>query len=383
MTGARLDDVADTVVRLHQAKQAAKPKTNRRLRFRFAGSVQPQLAGQYVIKGHLWCGLAVYFGRANAGKTAVVFDLAAHVAGRMPYRGRRTRGGLVVWLALEAPQSLDNRLVAWCRHHGFDAGGLSLAVVAGTLDLRNKASVSEAIDLLSEIEAQAAEPIALLVIDTLARAMPGADENSFADMGAAIAALDRIRTEARVDALVALHHVGKDDSRGPRGHSSLIAAVDGAYEVRDGEVICTKARDGKVGESLPVLLQPVEVGVDEDGDPVTAVVAVAADAPVNAHAAAKPRRSLTDGSKLALRVLRELLRAEGIAGDRVGAPASAVAVTIDRWRDEHRERYGGASTDKANADAERKAWQRAIGQLQAANIVIVAGQWVWTNDSRA
>lgn len=374
----RLAEVADNVVAL-QAKK--KPGRARRLSYRFAGDTQAHLRGQYIVKGLMPVGLGVVFGRANAGKTAVALDLVAHVAGGLTYRERRTRRGLVVWLALEAPGSLENRLIAWSKHHGIEMGELLLVSVAGLVDLRHKPSVAELIEVLAEIEALACEPIAALVIDTLARAMPGANENDGAEMGAAVAALDRIRGELGIDLVLLLHHVGKDDSKGPRGHSSLLAAVDSAFEVKEGELIVHKARDAKIGEALAFTLRGVQIGEDEDGDAVTAVVAQAADAP-SGHKASAPRR-LSDGSRLALKVLRALLKDEGTGVAGLDAPAGTLAVRVHRWREEHRNRFGGSNADADATGAERQAWKRALQQLQAASIITVSSEWVWANDRRA
>jgi len=70
----------------------------------------------------------------------------------------------------------------------------------------------------------------LLVIDTLTVAASGADENSSSDMGLIIEAAKAL--QAKLGGLVLLvHHSGKDQSKGLRGHSSLHAALDAAIEV--------------------------------------------------------------------------------------------------------------------------------------------------------
>jgi RecA-family ATPase len=53
-----------------------------------------------------------------------------------------------------------------------------------------------------------AQRYVLVVIDTLARCMVGADENSARDMGEAIDALDRLRRAAG-SCVLPVHHMGK------------------------------------------------------------------------------------------------------------------------------------------------------------------------------
>jgi hypothetical protein len=199
-------------------------------------------------------------------------------------------------------------------------------------------------------------------------------------MGAAIASAERIRQAFGGVSLLLVHHAGKDQDRGARGHSSLVAAVDGSFEVKDGELVVRKARDGKAGEAFAFELRPIELGQDEDGDPVVAVVATATDAPM-ANKARAPMR-LADGSKVALRALRDLLKERGVGVAGLNAPQGTLAIRLSEWREVHQSRYGGSSADSSTTGAERQAWKRALGQLQAASIVTVHGEWVWANDRK-
>jgi hypothetical protein len=126
-------------------------------------------------------------------------------------------------------------------------------------------------DLAQAIKAngQGAE---VVVLDTLNRAAPGADENDSKSMGQVIGASKQLQT--LIGGLVVLvHHTGKDASKGLRGHSSLHAALDAAIEVRrDGdrrEWVIAKSKDGEDGEAHPFKLDVVELGTDEDGEPIT------------------------------------------------------------------------------------------------------------------
>jgi hypothetical protein len=93
-------------------------------------------------------------------------------------------------------------------------------------------------------------------------------------MGAIIEAAKTLQRE--LGGLVLLvHHTGKDASKGPRGHSSLLAALDGAIEVtRDldrRQWSVYKAKDGSDGDAHPFRLEVVEVG-EMDGEPATSCV---------------------------------------------------------------------------------------------------------------
>lgn len=73
---------------------------------------------------------------------------------------------------------------------------------------------------------------------------------------AAVAGIDAVRAATGAHVAV-IHHCGKDEARGARGHSSLRAAVDTEIEISraDGETISTvrvtKQRDMAIGDPLP------------------------------------------------------------------------------------------------------------------------------------
>lgn len=85
--------------------------------------------------------------------------------------------------------------------------------------------------------------------------------------------------QRKTDGLIVLiHHTGKDRSRGQRGHSSLLAALDASIEVRNsphGRVwVADKVKDGASGHRGAFDLRPIKLGDDSDGDAVTSCVVV-------------------------------------------------------------------------------------------------------------
>ena len=118
------------------------------------------------------------------------------------------------------------------------------------------------------------------------------DENSGQDMTEAVRAMDAIR-EATGAHVCLIHHCGKDEARGARGHSSLRAAVDTEIEVSrpEGEMVTTvrvtKQRDLSIGDPMPFSLEVVELGVDRRGNPITSCVVRHEDEMM----AAKPRKA--------------------------------------------------------------------------------------------
>jgi hypothetical protein len=83
--------------------------------------------------------------------------------------------------------------------------------------------------------------------------------------------------------VVLVHHTGKDESKGLRGHSSLFAAMDAVVTVsRDGdrrEWRMGKSKDGADGEAHTFKLQVEPLGFDEHGDSLTSCVVVPTNEP--------------------------------------------------------------------------------------------------------
>lgn len=232
---------------------------------------------EQLVKGVLHVGsFFVVFGESNSGKTFWILDLALAIAAGSPWRGLRTRRGLVIYVAGEGAASVRTRVAAYRKSHPEVAGGLPFAIVPCAVDFLSAEAVAGLIATIQAAESESGEKVGLVIVDTLARAMPGGDENTSQDMGGAVASADRIRAETGA-ALGFVHHAGKDPTRGARGSSSLRAATDteilieGVSGPRTATV--SKQRDMESGQRMTFELLPVEVGTDlEDGTPVTSCV---------------------------------------------------------------------------------------------------------------
>ena len=230
-----------------------------------------------IVKGLILAGsLFVVFGESNSGKTFWILDLALAIAAGTPWRGLRTRRGLVVYVAGEGAASVRTRVAAYRASRPEVSGGLPFAIVPFAIDFLNAEAVGTLIATIAAAESECGEKAVLVVVDTLARAMPGGDENATQDMGGAVASADRIRIETGA-AVGFIHHAGKDPTRGARGSSSLRAATDTEIliEGQSGPRVATvsKQRDLESGQRMSFELVPVEIGTDpEDGTAITSCV---------------------------------------------------------------------------------------------------------------
>lgn len=232
-------------------------------------SALPPLA--WAIRGVLPAeGLAAIYGPSSSGKSFLVLDMLLALANGRAWFGHRVKEARpVVYVALEGEAGIAGRVKAHQGRYG-DPGErvrylLEPVSLLEPLDVENLAAAI--------IEAQCRNGV--VVIDTLNRSAPGADENDSKSMGLIIAAAKQL--QAKVGGLVLLvHHTGKDATKGLRGHSSLHAALDAAIEVRrDGdrrEWAIAKSKDGEDGTVHPFSLDVVGLGLDEDGEVVTSCV---------------------------------------------------------------------------------------------------------------
>ena len=112
----------------------------------------------------------------------------------------------------------------------------------------------------------------VIFIDTLNRAIPGSDENLSTDMGVVIKHSNRL-IELTGAAVVLTHHTGKAKERGPRGHSSLYAALDTCIMVDQAEsglrtIELVKTRQGAGGDMRYFSIENIALGEDDYGLPM-------------------------------------------------------------------------------------------------------------------
>jgi hypothetical protein len=222
-------------------------------------------------------GIAEIFGPPSCGKTALGFDLGASIARGIPFRGRTIAGGggLVAYVAAENPGSAKLRLKAYIRANP-DSLEMPFALVCAPLNLGSEESIARLLRIIGYAETKSGRKCVAVVVDTLAAAMSGMDENGTKDMGFAVDGLARIR-DAIAGLVIVVHHSGKDAARGARGNSALPAAVDTEIAVsgldRTRTATVSKQRDLPSGATFDFTLVPVTIGFDATTrESITAVV---------------------------------------------------------------------------------------------------------------
>jgi hypothetical protein len=295
----------------------------------FAGSA----GGGWIVKGVLpAAGLAVIFGASGSGKSFFALDMAFAIARGEAWRGRRVVQGRVAYICAEGAEGFRKRLSAYAQHHRVDLSTVPMGILPTAPDFM---AAQDAADVVAAIRASGGASV--VIVDTFAQVTPGANENAGEDVGKALGHCRRIH-EATGALVVLVHHAGKDTSKGARGWSGLRAACDAELEVVREEagrwVRLTKSKDGEDGLQWGFGLEVVELGVDEDLDPITSCVVVESAVPVPAQA--PPRLGALE------RVILDV--AEGLAAmgqasvDRVISGAVERLPAVPGVRDRRRER---------------------------------------------
>lgn len=215
---------------------------------------------------------AVVYGPSNSGKTFLCTALAYHIAAGLPWDGHEVDPGAVVYVAAEGGRGVNKRLAALNTHFA-PSSPPPLALVPCPIDLnKSDADVKAIIRLAKGYAASKAQPLRLIVIDTLSRALAGGDENSSVDMGNFIKNIDRLRSAADCTVLV-VHHTGKNVANGARGWSGLRAAIDTEIEVEEGNLISVeKQRDLDKIQPKNFKLEIVTIGTTPNGKDITSCV---------------------------------------------------------------------------------------------------------------
>jgi hypothetical protein len=168
----------------------------------------------------------------------------------------------------------------------------------------------------------------VVFIDTLNRAAPTSDENSSKEMGLILQGAKEL--QGSIGGLVVLvHHTGKDQTKGLRGHSSLHAALDAAIEVeRDAKGTRTwsvaKAKDGEDGKRVAFKLVKQVLGADADGDEISSC-SVSPDS----SAIFAKREPAGGNQKLVLKAIRSALSGTPATAGVAGCPAGTPCVKLE------------------------------------------------------
>lgn len=246
-----------------QPPYLAKPKRVHRSSLWFPGDPPPAPI-RWVVDGLIQRGgLTVIAGPPGSGKS--VAALSALLANGKLWLGRHVEGGPALWLAYEAADST-------CRRAAALDPNAQACFERSPPNLLDRGAFSDLNDILNEAKVGFSRPVEIVIVDALASAMRGGDENSGRDVGAALGILLKLIEQHDLTVIV-IAHTGKGDDSGPRGHSSISADATSVLSIGGSSTIrrlrTRKQRDAEPLPAIPFRVTErngaLDVSLAEDG----------------------------------------------------------------------------------------------------------------------
>jgi hypothetical protein len=173
-----------------------------------------------------------------------------------------------------------------------------------------------------------------------------------------------------------VHHSGKDQSRGARGHSLLRAAVSTEIELTKMDGVsfatATKQRDQEPAEPFAFVLESMELGRDQDGDAVTTAVVKAASEEDAQEAKQKKRPS--GKNQLTIWHAFKQLRADNVGKANPGGTGwpeigAFWCIEAEQLRDFAR--------GKLNSANSHDTYKKALDALLASGLMAINENHIW------
>jgi hypothetical protein len=262
-----IEEIRSVVHSMWQTHQRNNPaSTNKRPNsgkyLRTAEELKNDPPLEWVVRGVLPSnGIGAIYGAPSSGKTFLALDLAFSVAMGESWFMNPALQKPVAYIALEGSHGIRQRIQAWEKANSATAPK-NLLFVTNTVSIEDEGSWQ---DLTNEIE-QALGRGAIVFIDTLNRASPTADENASASMGKIIDSAKKMSDQIN-GFVMFVHHAGKDASRGLRGHSFLLAALDTVIKVTtiSNQRVWSieKSKDSEIGVCRAFELETIDLDTQD------------------------------------------------------------------------------------------------------------------------
>ena len=254
------------------------------------GDADPRPLKSWLIKNLLpQVGKGLISGQWGAGKTFVGFELTAVLLTGQPFHGHMVKRQCgVLWIAAEGAGEVRLRLEAVIREKCGNTTRAPFRWYEAVPALLERGATDTLIAMAKQadasLQAEFGLPLGAIFVDTIAACAgyrKSGEEQDNAVGAAIMNVLDAV-AQALGCFVFGIDHFGKDLLAGTRGASSKESAGDvvlaclGEKQV-SGSVTNTrlavrKQRGGRQGQEYPFQLREVELGKDEDGEPITTMV---------------------------------------------------------------------------------------------------------------
>ena len=322
------------------------------------------------------------YGPPGSFKSFIALDIAHSIATGRPWMGNEvSEKGAVLYICGEGFGGVGARIKA-CKQHHQTEDGAPIYVIRHQLNLRSSIEDFNALVLAVEILVkQTGINFKLIAIDTLARAFGGGDENSASDMMQFVVTCGHIQKIVQDAGLMILHHSGKDNSRGMRGSSALLGAVDSELELirfedsMKGVIRIAKQKDGEDGTRYGFEMVSVELaapaGSLQIGEPITSLAVQASDFNESAKVV-RGNSGKGKNQRMVMTTLETVVKSNGTLKYIEGSQRNVVR--LEQWREELWSKMGCTDEDK---NTFKTAWHRAKMQLLESGQGGISDGFVW------
>lgn len=193
-------------------------------------------------------------GKSGHGKTFLMIDIACCIGSGIPWHGRKTAQGRVVYMVAEGARGFKKRIRAWERRNnkGVCLTPEQLMIIPFPIQATDKNQwrvLRQALIRLNPL---------MVVFDTQARITVGVNENDATEMGVFIEKMEQVRRETQA-CCVLVHHLGHHGDQG-RGSSAVIGAINTEIRVTkersEISIWVDKQKDEKESDPVVLTLDP-------------------------------------------------------------------------------------------------------------------------------
>lgn len=213
--------------------------------------------------------LSFLYAAPGMGKTFVALSIALSVAtGQKEWWGRKiSRKAPVLYVSSEGVADMKLRLQAWSDRTGtpISDDDIEFFLLRDGINFMDEACVAKLVRTI--VEKYKNEPPALVVIDTVSRTLPGADENLQKDMSLYIKTCESIQ-HAFDCTVMGVHHSSRAGGN-MRGSTVFDGAADSLFQITTDEetgeklLVARKIKSARDGWQEPFVLTEMALGISK------------------------------------------------------------------------------------------------------------------------
>jgi hypothetical protein len=300
-------------------------------------------------------GVGLFVGKWGTKKTFVLFDIALRLGYGFPdWHGYKLPGEPrhVLIIAREGRKAFKRRLRAFMQHHGLDTETDRVTFMRSSVNFVNDAQFES---LRAAVEALGTQ-FAMVIVDTVGRAMPGADMSKEFAVTLFMERLQQLG-ELSNGVGVAAHHENKNgDVNGSmyfQNSSDFMHSVVSGEGKLNGTIKCIKTKDDEQGWTRDVTFKVIQL---PDGKSSLCVESVSSEGGAGTPASQWPPN---------LAKIRDSINEALLGGfdNRIRGDGPLIkAVQMEKAWEQFKIRYvfKPDRTEKQKRDARAAAWKRGI-----------------------